>query len=690
MRLRALFGLAVTCWLVPTATAAGDPPPSLDLRGFSAPLDHASGLYLEPAETPHTWDYNMGLWFNYAHRPVTLRDQNDEVAFSVIDHQVSADLIANVGFEKRLSLGFDLPFVVAQDGDETASSPDAQRVLGSSELPLTALGDLGIGGKLTLIQPTGGEFGGFALAFTERFTFPTGDEASYIGEGHVTSTSRLLAEYRLVAVGMHLSAGAKFRGEEERFACAQVAPDDEDGCATQFGHELPFGLGLSFKPQALGIDDAGRWMWFLETHGHLPLSPVGPFDESRVSALSAGLGARVNIRDVSILAGVETALLDGVGTAPIRGILNVGWAPRVHDSDDDGIEDVVDQCRELPEDRDGFEDDDGCPEGDNDDDAVPDSEDKCNLEPEDEDGFEDDDGCPDDDNDGDGILDDDDACPDEAGIQRPDEKQNGCPIRDTDADGIEGEADKCPDEKEDKDGFEDEDGCPDLDNDGDGVSDKADACPNVKGVKSTDSKQNGCPDPDPDRDTFPNAAQKGAVGVVVDKCPDQAEVFDGVKDDDGCPDGDDAPKGRPLVEIRTPATGAQVRMSRGVAFNDKHEIEPASDPLVRALAVELMKREGWTVDVGVRPSPTKGKEEGAKKRAEAVVAALKRFTRKPGVAKVVDFSAVRGQPGAAAHGIGWKLHEPAKPAAKPAKPDAPAKSPAPAPPAPAPPAPKKP
>ena len=119
---------------------------------------------------------------------------------------------------ERLSLGLALPVVLAQSGDETADAPDAARVLGDSKVPLTAVGDVGIGAKLTLVQPTGGDFGGFALAVSERFTLPSGDEASYVGEGHVTSTTRLLAEYRLVALGVHASAGTKFRGEEERYA----------------------------------------------------------------------------------------------------------------------------------------------------------------------------------------------------------------------------------------------------------------------------------------------------------------------------------------------------------------------------------------------------------------------------------------------------------------------------------------
>jgi len=131
------------------------------------------------------------------------------------------------------------------------------------------------------------------------------------------------------------------------------------------------------------------------------------------------------------------------------------------DQDHDGILDDVDACPTEPEDKDGFEDDDGCPDFDNDGDGIPDIRDKCPNQPEDKDGFEDNDGCPELDNDKDGI---------------PDAK------------------DACPNEPEDKDGFEDNDGCPDPDNDGDGIPDIRDKCPNEPETKNGYADEDGCPD----------------------------------------------------------------------------------------------------------------------------------------------------------------------------------------------------
>ncbi len=99
------------------------------------------------------------------------------------------------------------------------------------------------------------------------------------------------------------------------------------------------------------------------------------------------------------------------------------------DTDGDGIPDGVDQCMLEPEDKDGYLDEDGCPDVDNDADGIPDSKDQCPNEPEDYDGYKDDDGCPDPDNDGDGVADVDDYCPNTPGI--PGGDRPGCPRKST-------------------------------------------------------------------------------------------------------------------------------------------------------------------------------------------------------------------------------------------------------------------
>jgi outer membrane protein OmpA-like peptidoglycan-associated protein len=103
-------------------------------------------------------------------------------------------------------------------------------------------------------------------------------------------------------------------------------------------------------------------------------------------------------------------------------------APRVPpDRDHDGIIDRLDACPDAPEDKDGFEDTDGCPDLDNDKDGILDQVDHCPNDPEDKDGFEDTDGCPDPDNDKDGLVDREDLCPNEPETKNGYADEDGCP-----------------------------------------------------------------------------------------------------------------------------------------------------------------------------------------------------------------------------------------------------------------------
>jgi outer membrane protein OmpA-like peptidoglycan-associated protein len=167
------------------------------------------------------------------------------------------------------------------------------------------------------------------------------------------------------------------------------------------------------------------------------------------------------------------------------GQVDFGWNGRAlkPDRDKDGIVDARDKCPTLPEDIDGFKDDDGCPDPDNDDDGVSDLRDRCPDKPARCSG------CPVLDADKDGINDDQDKCPSEAEDKDGYEDSDGCPDFDNDNDAIPDRSDKCPTLEEDRDGFEDDDGCPDSDNDGDGIFDVADKCPDVQG----EFENNGCP-----------------------------------------------------------------------------------------------------------------------------------------------------------------------------------------------------
>ena len=236
---------------------------------------------------------------------------------------------------------------------------------------------------------------------------------------------------------------------------------------------------------------------------------------------------------------------------------------------------------------------------DKDKDGIVDEKDKCPMKPEDKDGFEDSDGCPDPDNDGDGILDEADKCKDKAEDKDGFEDDDGCPDPDNDGDGIEDAKDKCPNKAEDKDGFDDEDGCPDPDNDKDGIPDTDDKCPNKFGVAS----EQGCPVVDTDKDGIPDK---------LDKCPTKPETFNGIKDEDGCPE-----RTKATVII----TKTEIKILQKVYFEvGKAEIKKKSYELLNTVSAVLNSQmqiteilvEGHTDDTGGDADNLKLSDERAK------------------------------------------------------------------------------
>lgn len=142
----------------------------------------------------------------------------------------------------------------------------------------------------------------------------------------------------------------------------------------------------------------------------LALGPVARF----VQVVQPSDG--INDSDARILlVGARLSLLDASEPEPPK------------DRDHDGVLDEQDRCADVAEDKDGFQDEDGCPEADNDRDGIPDETDGCPNIPEDKDGFQDGDGCVDEDNDRDGVLDKDDQCPLEPETLNGERDDDGCP-----------------------------------------------------------------------------------------------------------------------------------------------------------------------------------------------------------------------------------------------------------------------
>jgi OmpA-OmpF porin, OOP family len=389
------------CWAIAllfdlSATeSAAQPLPSIDARTWRPSIDPEGGLVLEPATTPGAWQWNFGAWTSYAEAPITLRDSTGHVVASPLAHELSADLIAGVGLGERAAVGIDFPVFVWQKG----ASALPPTIVSGGTVPATGLGDVALLGKLALLSnDRQGVRAGFGLALLGDVTLPSGDRASFMGDGSTTASLAVLAEYALGVGAVRAAIGYKLRGEQHTW------PEEVGGVTV--GDEIPWAVDFAIRPKAFapGLDAADRQEWSVGLHGSLPARPVAPLGLGRpgassLSPLLLAVSDRVALghyRDAYLVVGGDFGLDDGLGAPAFRAVVALGWAPRGHDRDSDGVPDDVDECPDLPEDRDGIQDADGCPE---------------------------------DDADGDGVLDDQDACPLVPGEASTNPRNNGCPSK---------------------------------------------------------------------------------------------------------------------------------------------------------------------------------------------------------------------------------------------------------------------
>ncbi|MBI2893764.1 MAG: OmpA family protein [Deltaproteobacteria bacterium] len=486
-----------------TARAQTGRDTDTDLQDFLPMAGPADFLTIpSPAVSPHR-SVGFGLVLNYVRKPLVLESMTDGAETDAVGYQVTADFLWAFGLWDQLQLGLALPVVVAQSGDGVR--PIACADLDDCEIPelaSTAIRDIRLDAKLRL----GKRGPASAMAFAVSTSLPSGDEENFAGQ-------------RSAAVSpMFLLGGLTLprRGQVAIALGARLRPRTEVADA-KFGSEL-------FARVGIGFEVVPRLNVTAEYFGNLPLADGA---DERQELLGGLRYFADQARDVALELGAGGGLSRTPGSPGLRAIAAVRYAPLGRDADEDGVADRTDACIGQPEDTDGFEDSDGCPDPDNDGDDVPDDEDGCDDAVEDRDGFLDGDGCPDPDNDGDSVPDGDDRCGDAAEDRDGFEDDDGCPDPDNDGDGVPDASDRCADEAEDRDGWQEEDGCPEADNDGDSIPDGFDQCPDEAEDRDGWQDEDGCPDPDDDGDGVPDAS---------DRCVRDPETINGRADDDGCPD----------------------------------------------------------------------------------------------------------------------------------------------------------
>jgi OmpA-OmpF porin, OOP family len=486
--------LLSVCLVLAARTAAAQPAGNIELDAFHPAMDSRGYLTVNASQTLGDREVSFGLGsLDWGHH--LLAFHSGDATYAVND-AVTATLIAAVGLKlgpADLEFGASLPFSIMSGDrgpDFVASDPNMSK---QYKFDGQGIGNLGLHFKTRFIKTSRPPHIGLGLVAS--LYLPTTDPTNrFLGEATMSSTGTAKGKLVPQIMGIADKEWGRFRvavngglriRSTETFTQSDPGTDGApvtNGTITASA-EIPFGLGMAYAVKPQKFDVVG------EVFGAVPLG-----DHTNYQPLEAIGGVKLYLARNSFLSlGAGRGLMPDKGANPdFRAFIGIVFEPNIGDRDGDGIKDDVDKCPDAPEDFDGFEDEDGCPDPDNDRDGIPDVDDKCPNIP----------GPP------------------------PD----GCPVtqtNDRDGDGIPDNLDKCPDEPEDFDGFEDADGCPDPDNDHDGILDVDDLCPNDPEDFDGFEDADGCPDPDNDKD-----------GILDkdDKCPNEPETYNGVEDADGCPD----------------------------------------------------------------------------------------------------------------------------------------------------------
>jgi outer membrane protein OmpA-like peptidoglycan-associated protein len=402
-------GLGLGLWIVLVAgvvTAARPARAQFQLDTYAPPPGPRDAFVVSRLHPVHAGDLGATLYLDYANDPLVYEDPAGSASAeraSVVAHELVAHLRVSYGVTDGLLLYVGLPVVLAMSGRALAGVPPADGA---------GVGDPLAGARLRLLGAA--ERAPFALAVTASASLPLAraidSGKAYTGTSGPALLGGLVGELRLGAVDLDAQAGVRIARE-----VTQVNLD--------VGKEITAAIGLS-------VALSERWSGHAEIYGATSTRDFFGRTQTPVEGL---LGFK-HFADAgwSLGAAVGHGFTRGAGSPDVRGVLMLGFAtPRASsaptpapapapapapvtvlvppprptppppppptpvveapkDTDQDGIPDSEDACPQEPEDKDGFEDADGCPDPDNDKDGVADSDDECPLVP----GTAADKGCP--------------------------------------------------------------------------------------------------------------------------------------------------------------------------------------------------------------------------------------------------------------------------------------------------------
>jgi len=337
----------VTCLLLVAASSPARAQQASDgfgIERFRLAMDRDALLDVEWAGVPEHGSWGASAWVGYAHDPLVVYRDATRIE-PLVAQRLATGVVGSIALWDRLELGVGLDLVGYQTGSQALM-----------ELPAGGLGDLRAIAKVALYRDRR-----FAFALVPAVSVPGGGADGYLREAGPTATGALAASVRDRRWRASLNIGYLAR---ERTVTAGLVVDDEVfvrlAAAVTIGRVGEVSASWSIasptsSPAKNQVADEAM------AGVQLAVAPTLAVFAAGGLGLDNGFGTP----DFRAVAGLR---LSSAPPLPIRPVIAKPTRPSIAsptvdaDSDHDGIADSADRCPRAAEDRDGFEDDDGCPD----------------------------------------------------------------------------------------------------------------------------------------------------------------------------------------------------------------------------------------------------------------------------------------------------------------------------------------
>jgi outer membrane protein OmpA-like peptidoglycan-associated protein len=315
--------------LLMALAAAQDTPvvPDLNAQLFRAPMDSRHTLWTDVSGgVAAEVRAEARAVMQYVNRPfVWVPDAGvDADGAALVSDALQLDAVGALHVD-RFRIGVVVPVYLYQAGQLSNNGG--------------GLGDLALDGRVTALDKDSAPLG---LGASLKLALPTSTVDSPLGNARPMFDASLLVDDQYGPVLLAANVGTRL---------GPASSLDNVDLADQFVYRLGAGYSIS--------DEAGV---SLDLGGQMAYS--APLSNPAGAPLEGIVGGWGRLSEVLVLrGGIGRGLTPGIGSPVARVITMLSFEPKAEvDTDGDGLVDTADGCPLQPEDFDGYQDDDGCPD----------------------------------------------------------------------------------------------------------------------------------------------------------------------------------------------------------------------------------------------------------------------------------------------------------------------------------------